>query len=36
MRGAGLSELWFNVAVLVSYTAVVLVAATLLFKKRIG
>ena len=36
MRGAGLAELWFNVAVLVGYTAVVLAAATLLFKKRIG
>ena len=36
MRGAGLAELWFNVAVLVGYTAVVLVAATLLFRKRIG
>ena len=36
MRGAGLSELWFNVAILVGYTALVLVAATFLFKKRIG
>ena len=36
MRGAGLAELWRNVAILVGYTAVVLVAATFLFKKRIG
>lgn len=36
MRGAGLAELWFNVAVLVVYTAAVLLAATLLFKKRAG
>ena len=36
MRGAGLAELWFNVAVLVGYTAAVLLAATLLFKKRAG
>ena len=36
MRGAGLSELWINVAVLAGYTAIVLVAATFLFKKRIG
>lgn len=36
MRGAGLAELWFNVAVLVGYSAAVLAAATLLFKKRIG
>jgi ABC-2 type transport system permease protein len=36
MRGAGLSDLWYNVLFLVGYTAVVLVAATLLFRKRIG
>jgi len=36
MRGAGLSELWFNAAFLVAYTIVVLVAATLLFRKRIA
>lgn len=36
MRGAGLAELWFNVAVLVGYTAAVLIAATFLFKKRVG
>lgn len=36
MRGAGLAELWTNVAILVGYTAVVLVAATFLFRKRIG
>ena len=36
MRGAGLEELWVNVAVLVGYTAVVLTAACLLFRKRIG
>ena len=36
MRGAGLAELWFNVVFLVGYTAVVLIAATFLFKKRIG
>ena len=36
MRGAGLAELWINVAVLVVYTVVVLTLATLLLKKRIG
>jgi ABC-2 type transport system permease protein len=36
MRGAGLAELWTNVAVLVGYTAVVLVLATFLVKKRIA
>ena len=36
MRGAGLAELWQDVAVLVAYTAVVLTAATLLVKKRIA
>jgi ABC-2 type transport system permease protein len=36
MRGAGFAELWPNVAVLVGYTAVVLVLATWLFKKRIA
>lgn len=36
MRGAGLAEIWFNVAVLVGYTAAVLATATLLFRKRIG
>lgn len=36
MRGAGLAEIWPNVAVLVIYTAVVLAAATWLFKKRIA
>lgn len=36
MRGAGLTELWTNVAVLVGYTAVVLTLATLIFKKRIA
>ncbi|MFC3068467.1 ABC transporter permease [Phenylobacterium soli] len=36
MRGAGLAELWPNVAVLVVYTAVVLVLATFLLKKRIA
>jgi ABC-2 type transport system permease protein len=36
MRGAGLAELWINVVVLVTYTAVVLTVATWLFKKRIA
>ena len=36
MRGAGLAELWFNVLFLIGYTAVVLTAATFLFRKRIG
>lgn len=36
MRGAGLADLWFNVAVLVGYTAVVLTLSALLFKKRIA
>ena len=36
MRGAGLSDLWPNVAVLVAYTAVVLTLAILLFKKRVA
>lgn len=36
MRGAGLAELWTNVAVLIGYTLVVLVLATWLFKKRIA
>lgn len=36
MRGAGLAELWTNVAVLVVYTAAVLALATWLFKKRIA
>jgi len=36
MRGAGLSELWVNVAVLVGYTVVVLALATLLLKKRVA
>ena len=36
MRGAGLADLWFNVLFLIAYTAVVLVAATFLFKKRIA
>ena len=36
MRGAGLAELWRNVAFLVGYTAVVLLVSTFLFKKRIG
>ena len=36
MRGAGLAELWPNVAVLVGYTIVVLVLATLFLKKRIA
>jgi ABC-2 type transport system permease protein len=35
MRGAGLEELWVNVAVLLGYTAVVLTLSGLLFKKRI-
>ncbi len=36
MRGAGLAELWPNVAILVGYTAVVLTVAILLLKKRIA
>jgi ABC-2 type transport system permease protein len=36
MRGAGIGELWTNVAVLVGYTAVVLTLATFLLKKRVG
>lgn len=36
MRGAGLGELWPNVAVLVAYTAIVLALATWLFRKRIA
>lgn len=36
LRGAGLAELWPNVAVLVGYTAVVLALATLFFKKRLA
>jgi ABC-2 type transport system permease protein len=36
MRGAGLEELWVNVAVLVAYTIVVLSLAWVLFKKRIA
>lgn len=36
MRGAGLPELWTNVAVLIAYTGVVLTIATLLLKKRIA
>ena len=36
MRGAGLAELWTNVAVLIVYTTVVLTLATWLFKKRIS
>jgi ABC-2 type transport system permease protein len=36
MRGAGLAELWFNVVVLMAYTAVVLTVATWLFRKRIA
>ena len=36
MRGAGLAELWVNVAILVVYTAVVLTLATWLLKKRIA
>jgi ABC-2 type transport system permease protein len=36
MRGAGLAEVWVNVAVLVAYTAVVLILAALLLKKRIA
>jgi ABC-2 type transport system permease protein len=36
MRGAGLAELWTNVVVLIVYTAVVLVLATFLVKKRIA
>ena len=36
MRGAGLAELWRDVAVLVAYTAVVLTLAVWRFKKRIA
>lgn len=36
MRGAGMAEVWPNVAILIGYTAVVLVLATLLLKKRIA
>ena len=36
MRGAGLAELWPNVAVLLVYTAAVLALATFLLKKRIA
>lgn len=36
MRGAGLPELWTNVAFLIAYTGVVLTVATLLLKKRIA
>ena len=36
MRGAGLPELWINVAILAGYTVVVLTLATWLLKKRIG
>jgi ABC-2 type transport system permease protein len=36
MRGAGLAELWVNVAVLAGYTVVVLALATVLLKKRIA
>jgi ABC-2 type transport system permease protein len=36
MRGAGLLELWTNVAILVAYTTVVLTLATFLLKKRIA
>ena len=36
MRGAGLPELWPNVAILVGYTAVVLTVAIVLLKKRIA
>ena len=36
MRGAGLADLWFNVAVLVGYTAVVLGLSSLLFNKRVA
>lgn len=36
MRGAGLADLWYNVIFLVGYTAIVLIIAILLFRKRIG
>lgn len=36
MRGAGLSELWYDVTILITYTLVVLTAGVLLFRKRIG
>ena len=36
MRGAGLEELWGNALVLIVYTAVVLLLAAWLFKKRIA
>jgi len=36
MRGAGLAELWTNVAVLAVYTAVVLAIAAWRFKKRVA
>ena len=36
MRGAGLSDLWTDVAVLVAYTILVLGAAAWLVKKRIA
>ncbi|HWA23712.1 MAG TPA: ABC transporter permease [Caulobacterales bacterium] len=36
MRGAGVSELWVNVAVLAGYTGVVLAASAFLFRKRLG
>jgi ABC-2 type transport system permease protein len=36
MRGAGLAEIWTNVAILVGYTAVVLTLATFLLRKRIA
>lgn len=36
MRGAGLTELWLNVAILTVYTVVVLMLATWLLKKRIA
>lgn len=36
LRGAGIAELWPNVAVLVGYTAVVQTLATFFFKKRIA
>lgn len=36
MRGAGLADVWPNVAVLLAYTAAVLTAATLLVRKRIA
>ena len=36
MRGAGLAELWPNAAILVAYTAIVLVIAVWRFQKRIA